>query len=443
MLGWILFGAFFALLIVNVPVAVALAASSAVALWVSGTLSSVSQLVDIMYASISKFTLLAIPFFILAGVIMDYAGISKRLIDFADVFVGHIKGGIVLVTVIAAIFFAAISGSGPATVAALGSILIPALVKNGYSKPTAAALLSSSGAMGIVIPPSIAFIVYAAVAGDQAPVSIGRLFIAGIVPGLLMGISFVLATFMASRWNKDKDPMEYAAVRVPYRQRASFLDIIRAFFRAFWGLLIPVIILGGIYSGVFTATESAIVAVFYALFVGFFIYRELKVKDLVKILVDSAQQTAVVMLIVSAASVFAYIITKQHIATSISEFLLTISDNQVIILLLINIILLIAGAFMDAVSAFYIFVPILMPIVLHYGIDPVVFGVIMTVNLAIGLYTPPVGANLYVASGMSNTSLVDISKGAVPYIIAGIIVLMIITYFPIFSTWLPDLLGVQ
>ncbi|WP_134702752.1 TRAP transporter large permease [Ammoniphilus sp. YIM 78166] len=446
MTGWILFGLFAVLLLANVPIAIALAAAAGITLVVTNGFSSLSLLTDIMYASTAKFTLLAIPFFILAGVIMEYAGISRRLIHFADVCIGHRKGGIVLVTVFTAIFFAAISGSGPATVAALGTILIPALVKNGYPKATAAGLLASSGSIGIIIPPSIAFIVFAVVAGDQIPVSVGRLFIAGIVPGLMLGLSFIVATmYVMNRREKaglkGLGAMESAATVV--REKPSLKEIFKAFIDAFWGLMIPVIILGGIYGGVFTPTEAAVVAVFYGLAIGFLVYRDLKLKDMYKILGDSGIQTAVIMLIVSSASVFAYIITTEQIAKSISSMLLSITDSKILILLMVNILLLVAGAFIDAISAYYLFLPILLPVMLHLGVDPTVFGVFMTVNLAIGLFTPPVGVNLYVACGIAKVSIKEISSAVGPFILAGIVVLILLTYFPIFSTWLPDLLGVK
>lgn len=444
----LLFGVFALLLLIRVPIAIALAAASIVTLFSTMGMSSVEVVSDIMYTSVAKFTMLAIPFFIIAGVIMDYAGISKRLIHFADVMVGHRKSGIILVTVITAIFFAAISGSGPATVAAIGGILIPALVKSGMKKESAAALLASSGSIGIVIPPSIALIVFAVVAGDQIPVSIGRLFIAGIVPGLLLGLAFIFAALYVKR----KDVKEYlhkvknndASIEISAaREKASGKERLKAFYDAIWGLLIPVIILGGIYGGIFTPTESAVVAVFYGLFVGVFIYKELKITQIKKILIDSSVQTAVVMFIVSAASIFAYLITTEQIATQISDGLLGLTDNKIIILIIVNIILLIAGAFMDAISAYYIFVPIILPIMLFLEVDPTVFGLFMTVNLAIGLFTPPVGVNLYVASGQSGVSLAQISKAIVPFVVASIVVLLLITYVPVITTFLPDLLGVK
>ncbi len=442
----ILFGLFFLLLLIRVPIAISLAASSIVTLIITYDFSSVELVADILYTSVAKFTLLAIPFFIIAGVIMEYAGISKRLIHFADVCVGHWKSGIILVTVLTAIFFAAISGSGPATVAAIGGILIPALMKNGFKPESAAALLSSSGAIGIIIPPSIALIVFGVVAGDSINVSIGRLFIAGIIPGLLLGLSFIIAAMIVRRKDlkgilsavKDSS-IEISATR----EKASGKEIAKAFYDAIWGLLMPFIILGGIYGGVFTPTEAAVVAVFYGLVIGIFVYKELKFEDLKKIMIDSSVQTAVVMFIVSSASVFAYLITTEQIAQQISDALLGISSNKYIILLLINLILLIAGMFMDAISAFYIFVPILLPIMLVLEVDPTVFGMFMTVNLAIGLFTPPVGVNLYVACGIANTSINKISKAIIPFVVASIVVLLLITYIPSITTFLPDLLGVD
>jgi C4-dicarboxylate transporter DctM subunit len=375
---------------------------------------------------------------------MDYAGISKRLINFADTFVGHKKHGMALVTVITALFFAAISGSGPATVAAIGGILIPALVKNGYKKESAAALLSGTGATGIVIPPSIALIVFAVVAGDSISVSIGRMFIAGVIPGILMGVGFYLAAIYVKKKDTKAMMLEAQKAGVEFeiaatKEVASPKERWKAFTGAIWGILVPVIILGGIYGGIFTPTESAVVAVFYGLFVGLFIHKELKLKDIKRILIDSGVQTATV----SSASLFAYVITTEGIATLISDAVLGLSENRYIILILVNIILLIAGMFMDAISAYYIFVPILLPIMIALGVDPTVFGVFMTVNLAIGLFTPPVGVNLYVACGISDISLNKISKAIVPFVVASIVVLILITYIPAISTFLPDLLGVK
>ncbi|MFY3793098.1 TRAP transporter large permease [Ureibacillus sp. MALMAid1270] len=436
-----LFGSFLALIALRVPIAASLAVSSVIVLFISNGFGSFEVVTDIMYTSVAKFTLLAIPFFILAGVIMDHIGISKRLIDFAQALVGHRKGGIVLVTVLVAIFFAAISGSGPATVAAIGGILIPAMIKNGYRKETAGGLVASAGAIGIIIPPSIAFIIFAIVAGDQIPITINRLFMAGIIPGILVGIGLFIAGMYVR--NRDiKRGIFNQSVELQVRKSTS-KEKWDAFVKAIPGLLMPVIILGGIYGGFFTPTEAAVVAVMYGLIIGIFILRKGYFKVLYRIFIESALQTAVVMIIVSAASVFAYIVTTEQIAATVSDVVLGITDNKYIILLLVNIILLIVGAFIDAISAYYIFVPILLPIMLQLNVDPTVFGVFMTINLAIGLFTPPVGLNLYVAASMSKTNILQISRGVVPFIIASIVVLLIVTYIPIITTFLPDLLGVK
>lgn len=422
----VLFLVFTILLFLNVPIAVSLGLSSVAALVVAGV--PLDMFPMIISASTGKFTLLAIPFFILAGVIMEKSGISERLINFANKTVGHLTAGLAIVAVITSCFFAAISGSGPATVAALGAILIPAMTQAGYGKGMSSALLATSGAIGIIIPPSIAFVVY----GMIAEVSIGRLFIAGIVPGLIVGAALVAASLIVSR------KFDYGR-----QQRASFWEILVAFKDAFWGLMTPVIILGGIYGGIFTPTEAAGVAVMYGLFVGIFIYRKIKWKEFMTILVDSSVSSAVVMLIVANASLFAWIVTTEGIAGAASDLLISISSNQYVILLVINILLLIAGCFIDAISAFMILVPILLPTIVQLGYDPVAFGVMMTVNLAIGQITPPVGVNLYVACGISKISLKEISRELTPFLIASIIALLLITYIPAISLWLPNLMGMK
>ncbi len=419
-----LFVVFAILLILNVPIAVALGGSSLVALYLMDMPFSMFPM--IMYSSISRFTLLAIPFFIMAGIIMEKSGISKRLINLANKSIGHLPAGLAIVAVITSCFFAAISGSGPATVAALGIILIPAMVKAGYDVGMSSALLSISGAIGIIIPPSIAFVVY----GVVAEVSIGKLFIAGIVPGLMIGAGLILTSLVLTL------KKQYGL-----QDKAPFRETLAAFKDAFWGLMTPVIILGGIYGGIFTPTEAAAVAVVYGLIIGIFVYREIKIKDLFKVLVDSAVSSAVVMVIVANASLFAWVVTTEGIATTAGELILSISSNQYVILLLINILLLITGCFIDAISAYYILVPILLPVIMQLGYDPLVFGVVMTVNLAIGQVTPPVGVNLYVACNIADVPLKRIARSVVPFILASIAVLLLITYIPSISLWLPNLMG--
>lgn len=424
MTGIVLFVSFFAMVLLNVPIAVSLGLSSLIGLYVAGY--DFSMFPSVMYSSVGKFALLAIPFFILAGVIMDYAGISKRLIRFAQVCVGHTKSGMLTVTVVVACFFAAISGSGPATVAALGAILIPAMTDAGYEKSVGTALMSASGAIGIVIPPSIAFVVYASV----ADVSVGKLFSGGIIPGILVGIGYLLAAKWSSRKNTNIIP----------QPKASGKERWIAFKDAIWGLMMPVIILGGIYGGIFTPTEAAGVAVIYGLLVGLFVYKEIKIKQLYKLFVEAACSSATVMYIVATASVFAWILTTSHVASNISTAILSISSNKYVVLLMINIIFLIAGCFLDANSAFYILIPIMLPIMSAMNIDPVHFGVFATVNMAIGLITPPVGINLYVGCNIADLPVIEICKKIVPFVVAGIIVLMIVTYIPGIVMFLPNLM---
>lgn len=422
----VLFLVFVILLLLNVPIALSLGLSSVVSLLVNGT--TLEMLPMNIYSATSKFTLLAIPFFVLAGNIMEKAGISDKLINLANKMVGHKNAGLAIVCVITSCFFAAISGSGPATVAALGVIIIPAMVKAGYGSGMSSALMATSGAIGIIIPPSIAFVVYGAI----AEVSIGKMFIAGIVPGLLMGLALILVCLiLAKKMNIEKQP------------KAPAKEVAAAFKDAIWGILMPVIILGGIYGGVFTPTEAAAVSAVYGLFVGIFVYKKVKGKEFMSILVDSAVQTSVVMFIIASASLFAWIVTTEGIAEAAGELLLAISGNKYVFLLIVNIILLIAGCFLDAISAFYIFVPIMLPVALKLGYDPVALGVVMTVNLAIGQVTPPVGVNLYVACGVSKISLKEISRHVLPFVFASLASLLLITYIPEIILWLPNILGIK
>lgn len=420
MVAAILFISFAVLLLMGAPIAVCLGTSSVVAMIAQGAgrpLDTVmSSLPMIVSASTSKFVLLAIPFFILAGNIMEKAGISEKLIKLAEACVGHIRGGLAIVCVIVACFFAAISGSGPATVAALGVIIVPAMIKSGYKPAFSAALMAAAGAIGVIIPPSITFVVY----GSIADTSIGDLFIAGLVPGLLMGFALMVVALLVGRKSDLKT--------LP---KASRKERWLAFKDAFWGLMMPVIILGGIYGGIFTPTEAAAVSVVYGLFVGIFIYKKIRLKEFYALLLDTTSTTATVMFITAAASLFAYVLTRARLDVAISSALQNATGGNVIVFfIIVNIILLIAGCFLDSTSALYIFTPLFVPVAQALGVNLIHLGVVMIVNLAIGLFTPPVCVNLYVACGVGNVNLKQISKAVVSLIIAALIVLLLVTYIP-------------
>ena len=418
MANLILFGSFFVLLLLNIPIAFCLGLSAIFSLLSKGM--ALSIIATNTYSGIAKFLLLSIPFFVLSGNIMAKAGISTRLIDFADACIGHRRGGIAMVSVIVACFFGAVSGSGPATVAALGMILIPAMMdRDGFEAPFASALIATASSIAIVIPPSIAFIVYSSICGA----SVGDLFMAGVIPGILMGGALIVVVMIEVRKKGITSS----------REKASWGERGKSFLKAFWAFLMPVIILGGIYSGKFTPTEAACVSVFYGLLVGLVLYRELKIKDLFAIFVDSAKTSGGILLIIAAASLFSYCCTTQGIAKAASDLLLNVSGNKYIFLVIVNIIFLIAGCFVDANSAFYIFIPIMYPVAQQLGINLVHFGIIATVNLAIGQVTPPVGVNLFVACGVKvregvKVTIPQISKAVWPMIVSCLIVLIAVTY---------------
>ena len=422
----ILFGLFFFLLFLNVPIAISLGVSSVVTTMIVKP-AMMSTIATNLYSSTNTYVLLAIPFFILAGNIMEVSGISTKLINFFNSLVGHTKHGTAMVCVIVACSFAAISGSGPATVATLGGILIPAMNESGYEKSTSAALMSTAGAIGLVIPPSITFVVYGSVTGT----SVGSLFMSGIIPGILIGFAIYWTMVITSRG------------RVLHsRPKCSGKERWAAFKDAVWGLLMPVIILGGIYGGIFTPTEAAAVSAIYGFVVGIFVYKSVNVKGIIRILKQTASQTAVVMLIIGCAAVFGKVLTFTGIAASASKALISIANgNKYIFLLMVNIILVIAGCFIDANSALYILCPILFPIAKQLGINPVHLGAVMVVNLALGLITPPVGVNLFTGCGVAGITLNEMVKKIWPFVIAVLIVLLIVTYVPAIPMLLPNLMG--
>ncbi|MDR1519612.1 MAG: TRAP transporter large permease [Planctomycetota bacterium] len=424
----LLFGSFFVLLLLNVPVAAAMGLATFIGIRMEDF--SITSFANLMYASMSKSVLLAIPFFILAGVLMDYAGISRRLIRFSQVCVGHLRGGMAIVVVLVSCFFAAISGSGPATVAALGGILIPAMAQAGYNKNMSASLVAASGGIGIIIPPSIAFVIFAML----AEVSVGNLFMCGIVPGLVMGLAYCLAAF----WSMRRD-----GTGVIRQERASVRECWLAFKDAVWGLLTPIIILGGIYGGIFTPTEASGVAVVYGLVVGLFIHREIKFRDLWRMFVDSAVTSAVVMFILGCAGVFGWLLVTTGGAEELSASFMRLSTNPYVILLLINIVFVIAGCFMEANSAYCIFLPILLPILGEIGYNPYAFGVFMVSSFAVGMITPPVGVNLFVACNVAKISMKDICSKVAPFVVAGFIAVFLFTYVPEITLFLPRWMGLK
>lgn len=421
----ILFISFAILLAIATPISIALGVSSLLALLVEGV-----DLITIpinIYSATSKWVLMAIPFFILGGNIMDKAGISRRLIRLADTAIGHRKGGMAIVCVVVACFFAAISGSGPATVAALGMILIPAMASSGYDTPFSSALMAASGAIGVVIPPSITFVVYGSIAGA----SVGKLFMGGMIPGILMGVGFAITAIIYG--NKKCD--------LKVKEKATGKERLNAFADSFWGLLMPVIILGGIYGGIFTPTEAAAFSAVYGMVVGLFVYKDLKLKDIWQIFNDSISTSATIMWITANASIFAWVLTVSGIKEVITSTFTTFTGGSTIIFyIIVNIVLLIAGMLLDSTSALYIFTPLFVPVAQALGVDLVHLGVVMIVNLAIGLFTPPVGVNLYVACSVSRISLEEILKPTMLLLVSALIVLLLVTYIPQISMFLPSLM---
>jgi len=421
--GIVLLGLFFVMIAFKVPIAIALGlAGMAVVYWFD---LGVQMFAPVFFANISKFSLLAIPFFILAGVIMGRAKISDKIVHLVMLLVGPISGGMAIVTVITALFWGAVSGSGPATVAALGTILIPGMVKAGYDRGFAAALTSSASGLAIVIPPSIGFIVYGVITGA----SISELFLAGIIPGIVVGLFLIVAAFIISVARGYKGE-RFGTAR----------EVLRSFKDAFWALITPVIILGGIYGGIFTPTEAAAVGVVYGLFVGFVVYKTLTFKDLYELLVESCVSSAVVMLVVAFAGIFGWAMTVVGVVERISQAVISLSSNPYVVIALINGVLLVAGMLLDAISIYYLLLPIFMPVMAHFGWDPVWFGIVMTINLAIGQVTPPVAVNLYVGCNIAGISMDEISRAVIPFLVASIAALVVIIYAPHITLWLPRLL---
>lgn len=418
MLGSLLFGCFFLFLIMGIPVGFGLALASLAAVMVNG--SPLTVFTQRMFTAVDSFPLMAIPLFMLAGSLMSHGGITRRIIDFALAFVGGVRGSLGHVVAISGVIMGGISGSGVADAAALGSVMIPEMKKRNYDAGFSAALVACSGSIGLIIPPSIAIIIY----GVTAQASIGDLFMAAVAPGVLIGAGFLLYSY---RFAVKKNYPSEGAV--------SGAEKWRRFKEAVWALMMPVIIIGGIRGGVFTATEGGAVIAVYALFVGMFIYKEITISQLPLICIEAAISTAVIATIIAATSLFGWLLASEQIPQQITRALLNLTDNTFVLLLLINALLLVFGMFIDSGPAIMLMAPILVPVAAKLGMHPVQFGLVMVINLTIGLLTPPVGTAMYVAGNISGVPIMRLSRSLVPFWGVMLLVLALVTYWPGLTLW--------
>ncbi len=425
MTAGILFGVFIVCLILTVPIGIALGVASLVTIWYSGIINT-TFLAQKLTVAADSFPLMAVPFFILAGNIMGKGGVSQRLLNLAHIIFGRFTGGLALVTIAACVFFGAISGSASATVAAVGCLMVPEMLKRGYKRPFCSALIASSGGIGAIIPPSVSMVIYC-VATNQ---SISELFLGGVIPGCIIGLGLMIYSYFHSK-------------REGYlgdAHRYTGEEIRKIIWDAKWAIVVPIIILGGIYGGVFTPTEAAAVAVVYGFFVGIFIYKDIKLKDIPSELLSAGVITATVLVIIGTSSGFGAILTLERIPTKVANFIMSISSNKFIVLLMINAFLFFVGTFMETLAAIIILAPILMPVAQAVGVDPIHFGLIMCTNFAVGYITPPLGANLFVACGITGIQFGPLCRAIVPFIITMSITVLILTYIPQFTMFLPKLL---
>ncbi len=438
----VLFGTFLLLLLIGAPITVALGVASLASFLYLG--ESPLKFVQIAYTSVGSFPLMALPAFILAGALMEAAGISKRLIRVAESFAGPFTGGLSAATVMACLFFGAISGSGPATTAAVGMLMIPAMINRGYERGYSSAITASSGGLGIVIPPSIPMVIFGIAALGMAPpaeaiakhgifqtVSISKLFIAGFLPAFVIAFSLLVMNYILSKRRG------YAGIGEGWSARGMLCEL----YRGFWSLMAPIVILGGIYSGFFTPTEAAIVAIFYTLVIGVLVYRELTWASLFTSLETTTWLTGRVLLILFTATVFGRLLVENQIPAIIADGMLSLTDNTYVIWTLIILFLLFVGMFMETLAAILILVPVMLPVAYNMGIDPIHFGVVMVCTLGVGFQTPPLGENLFIASGISNISIEQISISALPFALVNTIAIFVIAFFPEIALFLPRLLG--
>ncbi|MCP5149132.1 MAG: TRAP transporter large permease [Ectothiorhodospiraceae bacterium] len=420
----LLFGSFTVMLLLGVPIAHALGASTLLVLYAQDIPGVFMP--QTAYNATDQFPLMAVPFFVLAGYLMEFGGVSERLIRLASALIGHVAGGFACVTILACMFFSAMSGSGPATVAAIGTIMIPAMIRHGYAPPFAGAVASTGGTLGIMIPPSNPMIIYAVVAN----VSVTQMFIAGVVPGLLVGAVLILASWWLCRLRAYEGE----------KRRATAREVGAAALDARWALLAPVIILGGIYGGVFTPTEASIVAVNYALLVGLLVYRRLDLSKIYRAVLHAVVVGGTVTIIVGVAGAFGRILTQNQIPQLLSAQVLAISDNWFVVLMVINLALIAIGTFMETLATIVLLTPLLLPIVVALGVDPIHFGILLVITSEIGFLTPPLGANLFVAMPIARVTLEAISKAVLYFIVILCVIVVVLTGFPSLSTWLPQLM---
>lgn len=408
----------------GIPIAFSLGLSSLITLLADGNLPLI-VIPQKMMGGMDSFPLLAIPFFILAGELMNSGGLNKRIIRVANSFLGNIPGSLPIVTIVASMFFAAISGSAVATVAAIGGITIPAMKKQGYPDHIAAAVASSASIVGPIIPPSITLIVY----GAALQMSVNDLFLASVIPGIILSMTFIILTFILAKKNN-----------YPREEKETWANRFEAIKDGFAALMMPVIILGGIFSGIFTANEASVVAVIYSLIIGLFVYKNIKLKDAKKIFCEAAVSVSTIMLILATSKVLSWLVTVTNLPTMIAETILGFTDSSFVILLFINIILLIVGCLMEANAAILILIPVLVPLSTNAGMHPVTFGVVMTINLCMGLLTPPVGAALLLGNDIANSRFEKAVIASIPYFLVALITLLLTTYIPAITLWLPGLL---
>ena len=421
----VIFGLLTLLMLTGMPISIALGLTVLTFLFTM-TSVPVEAVALKLFTGIEKFEIMAIPFFILAGNFLTHGGVARRMINFASSMVGHWYGGLGLAGVMACALFAAVSGSSPATVVAIGSILLPAMVKAGFPKSFGAGIITTSGALGILIPPSIAMVMYAVATNT----SIGALFMAGVIPGVMLASLLGLTTwYRAKKFNYPRQP------------KADLSKRLHAFRESVWGLLLIVVVMGGIYTGIFTPTEAAAMSAVYAVIVAVFVYKDMSLKDVPRVLLNSASMSAMLLYIITNAVMFSFILTNENIPQTLADWMLSQGLGVIVFLLIVNILLLVAGNFMEPSSIILIFAPILFPMAVKLGINPIHFGIMMVVNMEIGMCHPPVGLNLYVASGITKMGITELTVAVWPWLVTMLAFLILVTYVPAISLWLPQVMG--